>query len=65
MTGIYLLDGGQLTINGNLQMKIKNNEPATRGASPGADVAHYYMSGIYAGYGGKQETETTGIQNAP
>ena len=53
VTGIYLLDGGQLTINGNLQMKIKNNEPATRGASPGADVAHYYMSGIYAGYGGK------------
>ena len=53
VTGIYLLDGGQVTVNGNLKLTLRNAVPATRGASLGADVAHYYMSGIYAGYGGK------------
>ena len=52
VTGLYLLDGGQLTINGNLKLRLANRDPATRGAAPGADVAHYYMSGVYAGYGG-------------
>ena len=52
VTGLYLLDGGQLTINGNLKLRLANAAPATRGDAPGADVAHYYMSGVYAGYGG-------------
>ena len=52
VTGLYLLDGGQLTIGGNLKLRLANAEPATRGAAPGTDVAHYYMSGVYAGYGG-------------
>ena len=52
VTGLFLLDGGQLTINGNLKLRLANAAPATRGAAPGADVAHYYMSGVYAGYGG-------------
>nr|WP_315410927.1 autotransporter outer membrane beta-barrel domain-containing protein [uncultured Selenomonas sp.] len=52
VTGFYLLDGGQLTISGNLKLNLANSDPATRGAAPGADVAHYYMSGVYAGYGG-------------
>ena len=52
VTGLYLLDGGQLTIGGNLKLRLANADPATRGAAPGTDVAHYYMSGIYAGYGG-------------
>lgn len=42
-----------MTVNGNLKLTLRNAVPATRGASLGADVAHYYMSGIYAGYGGK------------
>lgn len=53
VVGLYVLDGGQVTINGNVKATVKNAKPATRGSSPGADVAHYYMSGIYAGYGGK------------
>lgn len=52
VTGFYLLDGGELTINGNLKLRLANAAPATCGTSPGADVAHYYMSGVYAGYGG-------------
>lgn len=52
VTGLYLLDGGQLTVNGNLTLTLENKAPATRGLSPGADIAHYYMSGVYAGYGG-------------
>ena len=52
VTGLYLLDGGQLTIGGNLKLRLANADPATRGAAPGTDVAHYYMSGVYAGYGG-------------
>lgn len=53
VVGLYILDGGQVTVNGNLKTTVKNAQPASRGATPGADVAHYYMSGVYAGYGGK------------
>ena len=53
VTGLYLLEGADLTINGNLKMVVKNKNPATRGKSSStSDIAHYYMSGIYAGYGG-------------
>lgn len=60
VVGFYLLEGGQLTINGNLKMIVKNKEPATRGKSYGTDVAHYYMSGIYAGFGQEYEGEKHG-----
>ena len=58
VTGIYLLDGAQLTIGGDLTLRLANSAPATCGATPGADVAHYYMSGIYAGYGGRTRGRT-------
>ena len=60
VTGIYLLDGAQLTIGGDLTLRLANSAPATCGATPGADVAHYYMSGIYAGYGGQIRGRTHG-----
>ena len=58
VTGIYLLDGAQLTIGGDLTLRLANSAPATCGATSGADVAHYYMSGIYAGYGGRTRGRT-------
>ena len=60
VAGFYLLEGGQITINGNLKMVVKNKNPATRGKSYGTDVAHYYMSGIYAGFGQEYEGEKHG-----
>lgn len=60
VTGIYLLDGAQLTIGGDLMLRLVNRAPATCGATPGADVAHYYMSGVYAGYGGQIRGRTHG-----
>lgn len=60
VTGIYLLDGAQLSIGGDLTLRLANSAPATCGATPGADVAHYYMSGIYAGYGGQIRGRTHG-----
>ena len=52
VVGLYVLDGGQADIKGNLKVTVKNPRPALRGSSEGADIAHYYMSGVYAGYGG-------------
>ncbi|KXB90073.1 hypothetical protein HMPREF3191_01155, partial [Veillonellaceae bacterium DNF00626] len=51
VVGLYVLDGGQADIKGNLKVTVKNPRPALRGSSEGADIAHYYMSGVYAGYG--------------
>ncbi|MFR6110571.1 MAG: hypothetical protein ACLUIQ_03515 [Dialister invisus] len=31
VTGIYLLDGGQVTVSGNLKLTLRNAVPATRG----------------------------------
>ena len=60
VTGIYLLDGAQLTIGGDLRLRLTNARPPVDGATPGTDVAHYHMSGIYAGYGGQVRGRTHG-----
>ena len=52
VTGIYALDGTQVAIDKNVTVKITNPAPAESGGKRRPDLAHYYMSGIYAGYGG-------------
>ena len=52
VTGIYALDGTQVAIDKNVTVKITNPVPAESGEKRRPDLAHYYMSGIYAGYGG-------------
>ena len=52
VTGIYALDGIQVAIDKNVTVKITNPAPAESGEKRRPDLAHYYMSGIYAGYGG-------------
>ena len=52
VTGIYALDGTQVAIEKNVTVKITNPAPAESGEKRRPDLAHYYMSGIYAGYGG-------------
>lgn len=52
VTGIYELDGTQVAIDKNVTVKITNPAPAESGGKRRPDLAHYYMSGIYAGYGG-------------
>ena len=52
VTGIYALDGTQVVIDKNVTVKITNPAPAESGEKRRPDLAHYYMSGIYAGYGG-------------
>lgn len=52
VTGIYALDGTQVAIDKNVNVIVKNPAPAESGEKRRPDLAHYYMSGIYAGYGG-------------
>lgn len=52
VTGIYALDGTQVAIDKNVTVQITNPAPAESGEKRRPDLAHYYMSGIYAGYGG-------------
>lgn len=52
VTGIYALDGTKVAIDKNVTVKITNPAPAESGEKRRPDLAHYYMSGIYAGYGG-------------
>lgn len=52
VTGIYALDGTQVAIDKDVTVKITNPAPAESGEKRRPDLAHYYMSGIYAGYGG-------------
>ena len=52
VTGIYALDGTQVAIDKNVTVKITNPSSAESGEKRRPDLAHYYMSGIYAGYGG-------------
>ena len=52
VTGIYALDGTQVDIDKNVTVKVTNPVPAESGEKRRPDLAHYYMSGIYAGYGG-------------
>ena len=70
VTGIYALDGTQVAIDKNVTVKITNPAPAESGEKRRPDLAHYYMSGIYAGYGGltsdgnKDDTRVTVKGNA-
>lgn len=50
VTGIYALDGTKLTVYKGLQIDMKNAKPYDQAD----EMAHYYMSGIYAGFGRKQ-----------
>ena len=52
VTGIYALDGSQVAIDKNVNVTVTNPAPAESGEKRRPDLAHYYMSGIYAGYGG-------------
>lgn len=52
VTGIYALDGSQVAIDKNVNVIVVNPAPAESGEKRRPDLAHYYMSGIYAGYGG-------------
>ena len=52
VTGIYALDGSQVAIDKNVNVTVTNPSPAESGEKRRPDLAHYYMSGIYAGYGG-------------
>ncbi len=52
VTGIYALDGSQVVIDKNVNVTVVNPAPAESGEKRRPDLAHYYMSGIYAGYGG-------------
>ena len=48
VTGIYNGFGSQLTVDKDLVVRLKNDAPAAK-----RDLGHYYMSAVYAGYGGK------------
>ena len=52
VTGIYALDESQVAIDKNVNVTVVNPAPAESGEKRRPDLAHYYMSGIYAGYGG-------------
>ena len=52
VTGIYALDGSQVAIDKNVNVTVVNPAPAESGEKRRPELAHYYMSGIYAGYGG-------------
>ena len=48
VTGIYNVFGSQLTVDKDLVVRLKNDAPASK-----RELGHYYMSAVYAGYGGK------------
>ena len=48
VTGIYNGFGSQLTVDKDLVVRLKNDAPAFKN-----ELGHYYMSAVYAGYGGK------------
>ena len=51
VTGINVLNGSHLAVNGNFKLTLKNPHPAITGMTNGPDLAHYYMSGVYSGNG--------------
>ena len=65
VTGIYVLDGTKLTIHKGLQVDLSNTQPYDQSD----EMAHYYMSGIYAGFGRKQiddpKYDTTVVVHGP
>ena len=48
VTAIYNGFGSQLTVDKDLIVRLKNDAPASK-----RELGHYYMSAVYAGYGGK------------
>ena len=48
VTGIYNGFGSQLTVDKDLVVRLKNDATASK-----RELGHYYMSAVYAGYGGK------------
>ena len=48
VTGIFNGFGSQLTVDKDLVVRLKNDAPASK-----RELGHYYMSAVYAGYGGK------------
>lgn len=48
VSGIYNGFGSQLTVDKDLIVRLKNDAPASK-----RELGHYYMSTVYAGYGGK------------
>ena len=50
VSGIYVHDGTQLTIHKGLTVAMQNSTPYDQPD----EMAHYYMSGMYAGFGRKQ-----------
>ena len=48
VSGIYNGFGSQLTVDKDLIVRLKNDAPASK-----RELGHYYMSAVYAGYGGK------------
>ena len=48
VTGIYNGFGSKLTVDKDLIVRLKNDAPASK-----RELGHYYMSAVYAGYGGK------------
>ncbi len=50
VSGIYVHDGTRLTVHKGLTVTMKNSSPYDQPD----EMAHYYMSGIYAGFGRKQ-----------
>ena len=48
VTGIYNGFGSQLMVDKDLVVRLKNDAPASK-----RELGHYYMSAVYAGYGGK------------
>lgn len=53
VTGMYVLDGTKVTVDKGLYIDVKNAIPYDQVD----EMAHYYMSGIYAGFGRKQFDE--------
>lgn len=50
VTGMYVLDGTKVTVDKGLYIDVKNATPYDQAD----EMAHYYMSGVYAGFGRKQ-----------
>lgn len=50
VTGMYVLDGTKVIVDKGLYIDVKNATPYDQAD----EMAHYYMSGIYAGFGRKQ-----------
>lgn len=50
VSGMYVLDGTNVTVHKGLKVDLQNMNPYDQAD----EMAHYYMSGIYTGFGRKQ-----------